>query len=81
MAGNSPRIHALTRDSRRRAVVALGLVAVAWRSPACSGKDSTKDANGNGTPDAQATAQGLTVAGEWPLTGLHGHGRGARTTR
>ena len=46
----------------------------AWRPrlalAGCSGKDSTEDANGNGTPDAQETAQGLTVAGEWPLTGL-----------
>ena len=73
MAGNSPRIPALTRDSRRRAVVALGLVA-ALTLAGCSGKDSTEDANGNGTPDAQETAQGLTVAGEWPLTGLKATG-------
>jgi hypothetical protein len=53
---------------RGRAVVALGLTAALALS-GCSGKDSSTDANGNGTPDAQEIAKGLTVAGEWPLTG------------
>jgi hypothetical protein len=72
MAGNSPFIDSNTHDSgsrrwRGRAAVALGLSAVLALA-GCS-KGSEKDADGNGTPDAQETAQGLTVAGQWPLTG------------
>jgi len=72
MVGNSSRIAPNTHDSgpgrrRRRAVVALGLSAVLALA-GCS-KGSEKDANANGTPDAQETAQGLTVTGQWPLTG------------
>ena len=47
--------------------MALGLSAVLALA-GCS-KGSETDADGNGTPDAQETAQGLTVAGQWPLTG------------
>ena len=53
--------------------MALGLTAALALS-GCS-KDSSKDANANGTPDAQETAHGLTVAGEWPLTGLPADGK------
>ncbi|MEO5708589.1 MAG: DUF3048 domain-containing protein [Nocardioidaceae bacterium] len=78
MAGNPPRINAFTRDcascGRRRTIVALGLTA-SLALAGCSGKGSSEDANGNGTPDAQETAQGLTVAGEWPLTGLKASGQ------
>jgi hypothetical protein len=35
----------------------------------CSGKDSDKK------PDGQSTAKGLTLAGEWPLTGLPSSGQ------
>ena len=76
MAGNSPRINAFTRDSRvrrGRAVVALGLTAALALS-GCSGEDSSKDANGNGTRTPRRSAKGLTVAGEWPLTGLPAKG-------
>ena len=71
MAGNSPSIDSNTHDSgsrrrRGRAAVALGLSAVLALAGCSKGSE---DADGNGTPDAQETAQGLTVAGQWPLTG------------
>jgi len=71
MAGNSPCMGSNTPDSgsrrrRGRAAVALGLSAVLALAGCSKGSE---DANGNGTPDAQETAQGLTVAGQWPLTG------------
>jgi hypothetical protein len=50
------------------------LLAAALALTGCS-NDSSKDANSNGTPDAQETAQGLTVSGEWPLTGLRVEGQ------
>ena len=78
MVGKSPRTYAVTHVSgarlrRARAGVALGLTA-ALALGGCS-KASTEDADGNGTPDAQEIAQGLTVAGRWPLTGLPAKGR------
>jgi hypothetical protein len=78
MAGNSPRITAFTADSRSRSRRASGLVALGLTAAlALSGcnNDTSADANGNGTPDAQETAQGLTLAGEWPLTGEPAKGR------
>jgi hypothetical protein len=80
MVGNSPRTNALTPDSRpglrrRRALVGIGLTA-ALVLTACN--DDSTDVNGNGTPDAQETAQGLTVKGEWPLTGEPARGDAPR---
>ena len=71
MAGNSSCIDSNTHDSgsrrrRGRAAVALGLSAVLALAGCSKGSE---DADGNGTPDAQETAHGLTVAGQWPLTG------------
>ena len=78
MSGISPILHALTRDTRARvrtrAAVALALAAALTLAGCSSGGDTT-DANGNGTPDAQETAQGLTVQGEWPLTGQPAKGQ------
>jgi len=72
MVGNSPRFDPNTHGSgsrrrRGRIAAALGLSAVLALA-GCS-KGTEQDANGNGTPDAQETAQGLTVSGQWPLTG------------
>ena len=74
MVGNSPRIDAISSNSRHRtararAVVALGLVAVLALA-GCSKSDEKSDEK----PESQKTAKGLTVAGEWPLTGLPAKG-------
>ena len=73
----SPRIDSLSSDSgprsrarRRHALVALGLTA-ALPLAGCGGKSGESS---DDQPDAQATARGLTVAGEWPLTGLPADG-------
>jgi hypothetical protein len=55
-------------DSRKRAVVAVVVTAMLVLA-GCSGKDSDKH------PGGQSTAHGLTVAGEWPLTGLPASGK------
>lgn len=73
----SPRIDALGGDSaararRGRAAVALGLTA-ALALAGCSKKSD--DSSAAGGPGAQSTAQGLTVSGEWPLTGLPARGK------
>src|SRR3954451_19895475 len=77
MSGLPPAFDAPTRDRGRprvRAAVALALAAALTLAGCSSGGDTT-DANGNGTPDAQETAQGLTVQGEWPLTGQPAKGQ------
>ncbi len=75
MVGNSPRIDAISsnsraRTARARAVVALGLVATL----ALAGCSSKSDESSDKEPESQKTAKGLTVAGEWPLTGLPAKG-------
>jgi hypothetical protein len=67
MVGNFP--HA--RTGRARAAVVLGLTAALALS-GCNGKES--DDSSDDKPNVQETAQGLTVAGEWPLTGLPAQG-------
>jgi hypothetical protein len=73
MRMDSPHVdgHAgVWRNARRRtrAGVAVALAAVLLLA-GCSGKDSDKN------PGSQSTAHGLTVAGEWPLTGLTASGK------
>ncbi len=71
-AGVSPTGSARTgsaRTGRRRAAAALALALTG--SLALAGCNSSKDASG---PGSQSVAQGLTVAGEWPLTGLPAKG-------
>jgi len=55
--------------SLRPARVALALTLSASLALAGCSKDKGSSAGGSDQPDAQATAQGLTLAGEWPLTG------------
>jgi hypothetical protein len=58
----------------RRGRAALGLVlASSLALSAC-----TSDPTVSGAPSSQVTAQGLTVSGEWPLTGLPARGRAPR---
>src|SRR3954470_795707 len=70
---DSPHVDAHARDcraSRRRARAGIALALAASLVVAgCSGKDSDKK------PDGQSTAKGLTLAGEWPLTGLPSSGK------
>src|SRR4051812_34074185 len=62
------RARASGSPSRRRgAVLALALSA-ALALAGCSGDDSKGSSDEK--PDDQATADGLTLSGEWPLTGL-----------
>ena len=56
------------RSRRVRASVALGLTA-ALALTGCTGNDATAG------PGGQSVAKGLTVAGEWPLTGLPAKGK------
>jgi hypothetical protein len=66
------RARASGSPSRRRgAVLALALSA-ALALAGCSGDDSKGSSDEK--PDDQATADGLTVSGEWPLTGLPAEG-------
>lgn len=53
-------------------LVALGLTA-ALALAGCS--KSSQDSSADNRPGAQSTAQGLTVSGEWPLTGLPAKGQ------
>ena len=76
MSGESPQIDPYTRDAgraprRARALVALGLTA----SLALAGCTSSPSDSAHDTPGAQSTAKGLTVAGQWPLTGLPASGK------
>jgi hypothetical protein len=66
----APDVPARTR--RRRALVALAAVA-ALALAGCS-DDSTTAPAGDQGPDGQATAEGMTLAGQWPLTGLPASG-------
>jgi hypothetical protein len=56
------------RSRRARASVALGLVG-ALALTGCTGRGEAAG------PDGQSVAKGLTVAGEWPLTGLPASGK------
>ncbi len=73
MRMDSPHVDAHARDcrgARRRARAGIALaLAAALAVAGCSGKDSDKK------PSGQSTAQGLTLAGEWPLTGLPSSGK------
>ena len=76
MNGPSPQIDPHTRAVRRaprrtRALVALGLTA----SLTLAGCTKSASGSADDTPGAQSTAQGLTVAGQWPLTGMPASGR------
>jgi hypothetical protein len=70
MNGESPQVGPHTRAAgraprRTRALVALGLTATL----ALAGCTKSSSGSAGDTPGAQSTAQGLTVAGQWPLTG------------
>ncbi len=76
MTGNAaPSAHAdrVRRGSSSRVrcagAVLAGCLAAATTLAGCSGNDDDSE-----QPDAQATAPGLTVTGEWPLTGLPAEG-------
>src|ERR1700709_161766 len=73
MRMDSPHVDAHGRNWRSprrhtRAAVAIALAAVLVLA-GCTGNDSDK------RPGSQSTAHGLTVAGEWPLTGLPASGK------
>src|SRR6476620_1301610 len=76
MNGQPPQTDPLTRAARvapRRtwALVPLGLTA----SLALAGCTQSSSGSAYDTPGAQSTAQGLTVAGQWPLTGMPASGK------
>ncbi len=77
MRGNPSPVDALSGLSRaagrRRGAAALvaGL-SLAVALAGCSGKDDSP--SGDGTPGAQSTADGSTLSGQWPLTGLPADG-------
>ena len=60
------------RTRRTRGLVALAAVA-ALGLAGCSDDGTSTPADGE-TPDGQATAEGMTLAGQWPLTGLPADG-------
>ncbi|MGZ4494907.1 MAG: DUF3048 domain-containing protein [Nocardioides sp.] len=64
----------LTR--RRSSLVALAL-AGALGLAACSGGSSNAP-TGSTSPDSQSTANGMTLSGQWPLTGLPASGAAPR---
>lgn len=71
MVGRHLYVDALTRHSGARsgpAVLAVALVACLTLA------GCTQDDRAAGTPGRQATAPGLTVSGEWPLTGFPAKG-------
>ena len=62
------------RSRRARALVALATVG-ALALAGCSGDDSTDETPaGDQSPTGQSTADGMTLSGEWPLTGLPASG-------
>ncbi len=75
MSGDTPRTEAPARVRTRRgwALAVAGLTASVTLA-GCSSSPVPGPAE-PGTPDGQATAKGLTVSGEWPLTGLPFRGR------
>jgi hypothetical protein len=76
MSGNPSRPDAGTRlwPSRRRAQALVALTLTGAVGLAGCSKEPA-DVNGDGRPDGQSTAAGLTVAGTWPLTGLPADGK------
>lgn len=58
-----------------RARVAVALAAVASLTLAGCGGDETDEPQADGSPSAQATANGMTLSGRWPLTGLPADGK------
>jgi hypothetical protein len=61
------------RTRRTRALVALAAVA-ALGLAGCSSDDGTSTPADGESPDGQSTAEGMTLSGQWPLTGLPASG-------
>ncbi|MEP7089166.1 MAG: DUF3048 domain-containing protein [Nocardioidaceae bacterium] len=76
MAGTSPWSASPCVSSCRRVVRARALVVAMslTASVALAGCTSSPSASSSQSPGGQSTARGLTVAGEWPLTGLPAQG-------
>jgi hypothetical protein len=72
MVGKPLRLDALGRVSTRRGLVVVALTA-SLALAGCSGKKSD-DSSGGSKPDDQSTAAGMTLQGQWPLTGLPARG-------
>ena len=72
MSGTTKSPVSPVRSRRTRALVALAAVA-ALGLAGCS-DDSADTPAGDDGPDAQATADGMTLSGQWPLTGLPADG-------
>ncbi len=72
MVGNPLRSFARPRPRRTRSLTVLAL-ASALALAGCGGSSDTPP-SGSDTPAGQSTADGMTLAGQWPLTGLPARG-------
>lgn len=72
MSGTTNSPVSPARSRRARALVALTAVA-ALGLAGCSNDDTVTPADDE-APDGQSTAEGMTLAGQWPLTGLPADG-------
>jgi hypothetical protein len=72
MSGTTTSPQSPVRSRRVHALVALAAVA-ALGLAGCGGDDSTAPTDDK-SPDGQSTADGMTLSGQWPLTGLPASG-------
>ena len=72
IASRTRRLSASRRGPRVTASLVSLVLAGSVSLAACGGDD--KAAKSDGTPDAQGTAAGSTLSGQWPLTGLPAKG-------